>query len=52
MKVGQSRVGDATAAETLDTYSHLWPDSEGRTREAVDLVLGTAADALRTARSS
>jgi integrase len=29
-----------TVAETLDMDSHLWPDSEDRTREAVDLVLG------------
>jgi hypothetical protein len=37
-------------AETLDTYSHLWPDSEDRTRLAVDEVLGSepAADSLRT----
>jgi hypothetical protein len=28
--------------ETLDTYSHLWPDSEDRTREAVDEILGGA----------
>jgi hypothetical protein len=37
--------------ETLDTYSHLWPDSEDRTREAVDAVLaraaGTAAEVAR-----
>ncbi len=33
-----------TAAETLDTYSHLWPDAEERTRDAVDLVLGRRAD--------
>lgn len=24
----QARLGHASAAETLDTYSHLWPDSE------------------------
>jgi integrase len=41
VKVVQARLGHATAAETLDTYSHLWPDSEDRTREAVDAVLGT-----------
>jgi integrase len=40
VKVVQSRLGHATAAETLDTYSHLWPDSEDRTRLAVDSVLG------------
>lgn len=39
VKVVQSRLGHASAAETLDTYSHLWPDSEDRTRAAVDAVL-------------
>jgi hypothetical protein len=34
----------ASAAETLDTYSHLWPDSDDRTRAAVDSVLRTAED--------
>ena len=36
VKVVQDRLGHATAAETLNTYAHLWPDSEDRTREAVD----------------
>lgn len=40
VKVVQSRLGHASAAETLDTYSHLWPDSEDTTRAAVDAVLG------------
>jgi integrase len=49
VKVVQSRLGHATAAETLDTYSHLWPDSEDRTREAIDSVLTAApADSVRT----
>lgn len=39
VKVVQSRLGHATAAETLDTYGHLWPDSEDRTRDAIDAVL-------------
>jgi integrase len=39
VKVVQARLGHASAAETLDTYSHLWPDSEDQTREAVDAVL-------------
>ncbi len=39
-KTVQARLGHASAAETLDTYSHLWPDSDDRTREAVDVVLG------------
>lgn len=40
VKVVQKRLGHKSAVETLDTYSHLWPDSEDRTREAVDEVLG------------
>jgi integrase len=42
VKVVQKRLGHESAVETLDTYSHLWPDSEDRTREAVDEVLGRA----------
>ena len=36
----QARLGHASAAETLDTYSHLWPASDDQTRQAVDEVLG------------
>jgi integrase len=51
VKVVQKRLGHKSAVETLDTYSHLWPDSdshlwpdsEDRTREAVDEVLGQVA---------
>lgn len=49
VKVVQARLGHKSAQETLDTYSHLWPDSDDRTREAVDAALGAAADSLRTA---
>ena len=42
VKVVQARLGHASAAETLDTYSHLWPDSEDRTRAAIDAVLGSS----------
>lgn len=48
VKVLQARLGHASAKESLDTYSHLWPDSEDRTRAAVDSVLGQTADHLRT----
>jgi integrase len=48
VKVVQARLGHASARETLDTYSHLWPDSEDLTRAAVDEVLGAAADSSRT----
>jgi hypothetical protein len=34
VKLVQRRLGHASATETLDTYAHLWPDSEDRTRDA------------------
>lgn len=48
VKTVQARLGHASAAETLDTYSHLWPDSDDRTRDAVDSVLSAPADSVRT----
>jgi integrase len=50
VKVVQARLGHASAAETLDTYSHLWPDSEDRTRGAVDDVLGARTVPMRSQR--
>ena len=32
VKVVQSRLGHSSATETLDTYAHLWPDSDDSTR--------------------
>ena len=52
VKTVQARLGHASAAETLDTYSHLWPDSEDTTRAAVDAVLSRPADSVRTAAQS
>jgi hypothetical protein len=43
VKTVQARLGHASASETLDTNAYLWPDSEDRTRVAVDSVLGLAA---------
>lgn len=40
VKTVQTQLGHASAAETLDTYSHLWQDSEDRTLAAVDAVFG------------
>lgn len=48
VKTVQARLGHASASETLDTYSHLWPDNDERTRAAVDGVLRNFADLLRT----
>ncbi len=42
VKTVQARLGHASVSETLDTYSHLWPDSDDRTREAVDSALGAS----------
>jgi integrase len=50
VKVVQSRLGHANAVETLNTYSHLWPDSEDRTRAAVDAELGGTTEGLAVAR--
>lgn len=47
VKVVQARLGHKSPTETLETYSHLWPDSDDRTREAVDAVLGVASLASR-----
>jgi integrase len=46
VKAVQSRLGHSSASITLDVYSHLWPDSEDRTRNAVDSAW--RADFLRT----
>jgi integrase len=39
-KAVQVRMRHATMQETWDTYGHLWPDDEDRTRDAIDKVLG------------
>lgn len=44
VKEVQARLGHASATETLDTYAHLWPDTDDRTRDAIDLVLGAPAE--------
>lgn len=43
IKTVQKRLGHQSATETLDTYSHLWPDSDDETRAAVDSILGKIA---------
>jgi integrase len=39
IKTVQARLGHKSAEETLNTYSHLWPDSDDRSRDAVDAAL-------------
>lgn len=56
IKTVQERLGHSSAVTKLNTYSRLWPDSDDRTRAAVDEVLRTSgtlcgpADALRSKR--
>ncbi len=52
VKVVQARLRHASAKTTLDTYAHLWPDTEESTRAAVGAVLAARADSLRTTASS
>jgi hypothetical protein len=39
VKAVHKGLGHQSAMETLDTYGHLWPDSDDETRNAVDDVL-------------
>lgn len=48
VKVVQRRLRHASAKTSLDTYGHLWPDSDDTTRAAVASVLSDRADFLRT----
>lgn len=51
VKTIQRRLGHQSATETLDTYGHLWPDSDEETRAAVDHVLaGVAVESLPRAQ--
>jgi len=50
VKVGQARLRHASAKTTLDTYGHLWPDTDDSTRAAIEVVMAARADNLRTAR--
>ncbi|ACZ31091.1 integrase family protein [Xylanimonas cellulosilytica DSM 15894] len=52
VKTVQARLGHASAVETLDTYSHLWPDSDDLTRDAVDSALGSAVHQVSTSGDS
>ena len=53
VKTVQKRMGHSSAAITLDTYSHVWPDADDRTREAVQRALGgSRADSVRTGEGS
>lgn len=42
------RLGHANPSETLRTYSHLWPESDDRTRQVVEAAFGGAAEMTAT----
>ncbi|MGP3962597.1 tyrosine-type recombinase/integrase [Nonomuraea sp. 3N208] len=54
VKVVQARLRHASAKTTLDTYGHLWPDSDESTQAAIDAVLAARTELrqnqARTAR--
>lgn len=52
VKVVQKRMGHATAQETLDTYGHLWPDSDEDSRTAVTEVLAPIISEVATSPST
>ena len=45
VKTVQARLGHSSAIETLDTYGHLWHDSEDRTRSVVEEAFTTGVGA-------
>ncbi len=50
VKTVQALLGHKSAEETLNTYAHLWPDSDVRTSASVDAAFGILADSVRTRR--
>jgi integrase len=44
VKEVSERLGHANAAMTLNVYSHLFPDAEDGTREAIDAEFGPAQE--------
>jgi len=52
VKAVQSALGHSSAVQTLDTYSHLWPDDHDRIRAAVSGELGAALGAARDCRGT
>jgi integrase len=50
VKAVQHFLGHATAAETLDTYGHLWPDDDDKIRAALDSAYAATPAELEVAR--
>jgi integrase len=52
VKSVQSRLGHTTAAMTLDTYSHLWPDDEERGRGVIESMFTSRTPRRRLSERS
>jgi integrase len=52
VKVVQHRLRHGSAKTTLDTYGHMWPDSDESARAAVGAVLAARGDSSGTATAS
>ena len=48
----QARLRHASAKTTLDTYGHLWPDTDESTRAAIDAVLAARAEQSRNRQAT
>ena len=48
----QRAMGHAKASTTLNTYTHLWPTAEDRTRNAAATMMGEAAGPQNLADSA
>ena len=48
VKQVQERLGHSSPVITLETYAHLWPGEDDRTRDVMDAALTPLADSLRT----
>jgi integrase len=47
-KVVQERLGHSSITETMDTYGHLYPESEESTRTAIDQAFAPRTDSVLT----
>lgn len=52
VKTVQANLGHKSAEETLNTYAHLWPDADDKTRVAIDAAFANPADSLRTSTAA
>ena len=52
VKVVQACLRHASAKTTLDTYGHLWPDTDESTGAAIDAVLATRAEQSRNRQAT